>query len=262
MQKLGAKLADGRTAEVFAWGDDQVLKLYRTGWRRQTVEFEYRQALASQQTGYRVPLVDRVVELDGRAGIIYQRVEGSTMLASLWQKVWRFPQFSRQMAALHAEMHARQAQGLEPAHERLAGKIAAVEAFTPAEKKALQTRLFRLPREEKLLHGDFHPDNILMTPNGPVIIDWIDATVGHPLADVARSAVILRFGLPPEERMGRFLVGCMRRIYLREYFRRSSFPRAALEPWLLVVAAGRLSEQIPHERAELLAFVRARLALD
>ena len=28
----GPRLAEGRTAELFAWGDDQVLKLFRNNW--------------------------------------------------------------------------------------------------------------------------------------------------------------------------------------------------------------------------------------
>lgn len=261
MQTHGPKLADGRTAEVFAWGDDQVIKLYRPGWKRRTVDFEYRQALASQQTGYRVPQVEQVIELDGRIGIIYQRVEGNTMLHVLMKRLYRLPHFARQMADLHAEMHTKTARDLEPVHERLAGKISAVADFTDKEKHTLQTRLFQLPREEKLMHGDFHPDNILLTPNGPVIIDWIDATLGHPLADVARTVMIFRFGVPPEEKVIRLLIGRITRIYLRRYFKHSPYSQAELDAWIPVVAAGRLSEGISHEREPLLAFVRSWLSI-
>lgn len=259
MEKLGPKLADGRTAEVFAWGDDQVLKLYRHGWPRRTVEFEYRQALASQMTGYRVPQVEQVIDLDERTGIIYQRMEGRTMLSVLEKRPYRYPHFARQMADLHAEMHTRPASGLEESSERLAWKISDAEALTPEEKKKLHTHLSRLPQEKKLLHGDFHPGNILLTSDGPIIIDWIDATMGHPLADVARTIVIGKFGVPPEMGIVGFLFKQMIRIYLRRYFQQSIYPRADLAAWLPVVAAGRLNENIPHEREALLSFVRAYL---
>jgi hypothetical protein len=260
MEAMGPKIADGRTAEVFAWGEGQVLKLYRPDWRRGAVDFEYRQALASQQTGYRVPKVDRVVEVDGRYGIIYERVEGETMLHSLLRNLLRFPAYAHQMADMHADMHRRDASGLEPVRERLAGKIQAVDALSPEEKYTIQAELFRLPEETKLLHGDFHPDNILLTYRGPMIIDWIDATLGHPLADVARTWVIGNYGVPPEEKVGRVLFKIMIRIYLRRYFHQSPYTRAGLQDWLLPVAAGRLSENIPHEKEALLDFVRKRLA--
>jgi hypothetical protein len=257
--KPGPKLADGRTAEVFAWGDDQVLKLYRDGWPRRVAEFEHGQALASQQTGYRVPIVGEILEIEGRVGILYERVGGSTMLVQIIKKPYRFPHFSRLMTDLHLEMHQREAENLEPVQERLAGKIQAVSEFDEDTQNTLLRHLFSLPEETKLLHGDFHPDNILLTNNGPVIIDWIDATLGHPLADVARTVVIGTYGVPPEEYFGRFIFSTMVKLYLRRYFQHSPYSRTDLDNWMLPVAAGRLSEQIPHETAPLHAFVQARL---
>lgn len=251
----GPKLADGRTAEVFAWGDGQVLKLYRPGWNRRTVEFERRQALASQQTGYRVPQVGDIVEVEGRFGIEYERIEGRTMLDAIQQQPLRFWEFSRLMTDMHLDMHARTAQGLESAVERLAGKIRRVEAFDQKTRDVILNRLFELPQEDKLLHGDFHPLNILLTSDGPVIIDWIDATRGHPLADVARTAVIAHFAVPKEQRFSRFLFRNMARTYLKRYLRFSPYSRKELRDWMLPVAAGRIEENIAHEIEPLLKFV-------
>ena len=88
MIEKGQLLAEGRTAEIYAWGASQVLKLYRQGWPARSAQYEYRQALASQQTGYRVPAVGELVEVDGRHGITYQRVEGRTMLQEIMKKPW------------------------------------------------------------------------------------------------------------------------------------------------------------------------------
>jgi len=37
---------------------------------------------------------------------------------------------------------------------------------------------------DTLVHGDFHPGNVALTDEGPVLIDWSDAAVTHPLVDV------------------------------------------------------------------------------
>jgi aminoglycoside phosphotransferase (APT) family kinase protein len=253
--KPGPKLADGRTAEVFAWGEDQILKLYREGWRRHTAEFEHKQALASQQTGYRVPQVGEIVEIGNRVGILYQRVEGETMLNNFQKNMLIFPAVVRQMADLHIEMHQCEASGLETITQRLNDKIRRVDLLTSTVRDKILKHLHTLPSDNKLLHGDFHPDNILLTPDGPVIIDWIDATLGHPLADVARTMVIGLFGIPPEEKVGRFMIRRMLRGYLRRYFRSSPYSRTDLDAWILPVAAGRLEENIPHETELLLAYV-------
>lgn len=257
--KLGSKFADGRTAEVYTWGGDQILKLYRKGWPRRTAEFEHRQALASQQTGYCVPLVGEVIEINGRFGIIYQRVYGQTMINKIIEKPTTIFHCAYQMADLHLEMHLREAQNMELVNERLAWKIQSVPAFDEEKKSVLLNHLSGLPQDNKLLHGDFHPGNIMLTATGPVIIDWIDAVIGHPLADVARTFVIANFGIPPEERFNRLLFRTMLRIYLKHYFEHSPYTRSQFEEWLLPVAAGRLSEEIPHETAPLHAYVNKLL---
>jgi aminoglycoside phosphotransferase (APT) family kinase protein len=43
----------------------------------------------------------------------------------------------------------------------------------------------------RVLHLDLHPDNVILTYRGPVLIDWRNATEGPPDLDVALSALIL-----------------------------------------------------------------------
>ena len=60
---------------------------------------------------------------------------------------------------------------------------------------ALHTRLHALPPRpgstEPVLHLDLHPENVVLTERGPVVIDWTNATDGPPDLDIAVSAVIL-----------------------------------------------------------------------
>jgi aminoglycoside phosphotransferase len=45
--------------------------------------------------------------------------------------------------------------------------------------------LARLVVPETLMHGDFHPGNVMISDGGVVIIDWTDGCVGHPFFDLA-----------------------------------------------------------------------------
>jgi len=42
-----------------------------------------------------------------------------------------------------------------------------------------------------LVHLDLHPDNVMLTDGGPVVIDWSNATSGPSTLDAAMSALIL-----------------------------------------------------------------------
>jgi aminoglycoside phosphotransferase (APT) family kinase protein len=42
-----------------------------------------------------------------------------------------------------------------------------------------------------LIHGDYHPENVLMTPDGrPAVIDWSGATLADPRIDVANTMLL------------------------------------------------------------------------
>jgi aminoglycoside phosphotransferase (APT) family kinase protein len=42
-----------------------------------------------------------------------------------------------------------------------------------------------------LLHLDLHPENVILSPAGPVVIDWANARRGEPLLDVVYTGIIV-----------------------------------------------------------------------
>ena len=41
-----------------------------------------------------------------------------------------------------------------------------------------------------VVHGDLHPQNVIATDDGPVVIDWRNAKEGAPELDIAMTAII------------------------------------------------------------------------
>ena len=72
----------------------------------------------------------------------------------------------------------------------------------------LHGRLHEIPFEgATLLHRDLHPDNVILSPEGPVVVDWTNAGAGDPDFDVALVWVILLgTGEPVAERFARDFV--------------------------------------------------------
>ena len=102
--------------------------------------------------GFPVPQVLEVLD----DGLVLELVEGPTMLADLGRRPWRLRAHARALAALHDRLHRIGYDGA------------------------------------KLLHLDLHPDNVLLGPSGPVVIDWTNARAGDPALDVALTWVIAR----------------------------------------------------------------------
>lgn len=98
-----------------------------------------------------------------------------------------------------------QARGADLVMERLDGPTmlsaflaGEVDAFEAAGCLAdLHHRLHALPprlsecQDVRILHLDLHPENVMLTSRGPVVIDWRNATEGPEDLDVALTAVIL-----------------------------------------------------------------------
>src|SRR5688500_808203 len=102
--------------------------------------------------GFPVP---RVHEVRPDA-LVLERIDGPTMGQALTRRPWEVLRHVRILADLHHRLHAIPFEGLT------------------------------------LIHFDLHPDNVLVTPQGPVLIDWTNARGGSAAADIAMTWLILQ----------------------------------------------------------------------
>ncbi|MCI0439223.1 MAG: phosphotransferase [Chloroflexi bacterium] len=264
MADKGKLLAHGRTAEVFEWGDGQVIKLLRAGFSASALERESAKTRAAYDAGLPVPKTYGIVEVEGRQGIVFERVVGPSLLQEAMAGRVALPDAARLLAELHAELHERSIPGLPSLKERMKVDIQAATSITNELRQAALDALDRLPDGDAVCHGDFHPDNVLMSPRGPMVIDWNNATRGNPLADVAKTLALINAGSPPPDlRLGEQFESArnlINEIYLERYAELRGVARQQIEAWLLPVAAARLWENIAGERERLLAMVEKSLA--
>ena len=78
----GPLLAKGRTAEVYAWGEGKVLKLFVEGRGADQVEYEFALAQKIAAAGLDIPAAFETREIRGRHGIIYERITGRSNIRS------------------------------------------------------------------------------------------------------------------------------------------------------------------------------------
>jgi aminoglycoside phosphotransferase (APT) family kinase protein len=264
----GAQIGQGRTAEVYAWGEDQILKLYQEHIPGHLVEQEFIVTQAAQAAGLPVPAVDRLVQVDGRCGIVFERLEGPSMLKDLAARPWKLFPLARQLGQLHAQIHtSSMPPGMPSQYKQIEKGIEAASDLPQSIKTASQACLAALPAGEALCHGDFHPDNVLLTARGPVIIDWMTGTRGHPLADVCRTLLLFQTtalppGIPlPMRLMMNASRALIQAVYLNRYLQIHPASRQQINAWQLPLMAARLREveQYPREKQLLLARIQTAL---
>ncbi|WP_411083885.1 phosphotransferase [Streptomyces sp. cmx-18-6] len=161
----GQLLGSGRTADVYELDGSWVLRRYRdrTDTTGELAVMSYVRAF-----GYPVPRIGPPAEGARPTDLVLQRLTGPTMAEALMTGAMGAAEGGALLARLLRELHA-----IPP---RVSGDP-----------------------EDCILHLDLHPENVMLTERGPVVIDWSTATEGPPGFDRAMSALTLaRVALAPE----------------------------------------------------------------
>jgi Ser/Thr protein kinase RdoA (MazF antagonist) len=242
-EAIGRLLGAGARADVFEWGD-RVIKLYRSPDAEAAAFREAAIQAAVESLGLPVPAVWGAQQVDGRWGVVFDRVKAASFAQRMRDSPDIVPLYIEHLARLHLRVHTHAAPQLASLKVKLTSDIAAMKLIERPRKSALLSGLAGMPDGDRLCHGDFHPMNVLGEPAQPVVIDWPDARRGDPAADVCRSYLLL---LLHEEQFAA--------PYLDAYCRAGSMRREAIIAWLPYIAAARLVENVQGEAPRLLAMV-------
>lgn len=243
--KIGPLLGSGKMAEAFHYGD-HVLKLYRDPANRSVAFGEAAILAIVGDHGLPSPAVHAAGCYAGRWGLVMDRAPGQPLASLATADPTLVPAALETMVQLHLAMHARTETRLSPLKPRLADRLRHAPGLDTALRDTLLARLAALPEASRLCHGDFHPFNIIGPPGAAMIVDWPDASSGPPAADVARSYLLMRHGA------GHALADA----YLERYVAMSGITEADIRAWLPIIAAARLTENVPDENERLLALAR------
>jgi len=256
---LPKPIAEGRTAEIHEWADGHILKLYRDWCPPHWVEEEARVARAIMAAGIPSPAVGEIIEVNGRRGLVYERITGLSMLRDLNTHPWMFPKHARQLARLHVQINQLQIPGLQSYKDGLMNAIQHTSHLSERLREKALKILSTLEEGDEVCHGDFHPGNVLLAEKGPIVIDWMTARRGNRWADVARTNLLLTIGAKSAGKQVhtalKLLIRLYGQLYIKHYRKQIPDLHNELAQWMPVIAAARLNEDIAPERDVLIKMV-------
>jgi hypothetical protein len=185
-ETVGRLLAAGQRAEVFEWGD-RVVKLCRSTGSKQVIFGKAAINAAVEALGLPVPAVWSVQQIDGRWGIVFDRVSGVSFAEQMLGDPAVIPQRLQILVRLHARIHAHMVDQFSSLKGWLTTRITRTMLLDEPQRQILLNGLREMPDGDHLCHGDFHPRNVLGEASKPIVVDWPNACCGDPAADVCRS---------------------------------------------------------------------------
>jgi uncharacterized protein (TIGR02172 family) len=275
--KLGKKIGEGGNSEVFEWENkNRVIKLAKPNTNLSDLEREFKNNQIAWEMGLSVPQPIEIVEFDHRPGIVFERIFGETLKERLFKNLIKHntvdqPKIDwndvRYTARLLSEIHSLSHDEIPPQRNFLKRQILSVDYLREDEKEKVIGILDSLPIKNQFCHGDPNPNNILMNDGSPVLIDWNNATNGNPETDIAEYIIMIKYAiLPPDT--PRIVVKhfdsireTIIKIFMDEYTLLTGTTYDEVDPWIVPIAARKLSaDAITEEEKELLVKeIRIRL---
>ncbi|MER5646774.1 phosphotransferase [Streptosporangium sp. NPDC002524] len=156
--KVGPLIVAGYDCEIFEAGPGRVVRRSRDG---RSLEREAAVMRHARRHGFPAP---EIFDADG-PDILMERVAGPTLLEEAARVPGRAAEHGGLLAGLLRELSAVRSPGWLQAAAGRPGN--------------------------RLLHLDLHPGNVLVTGDGPRVVDWANAARGAPGADAACTWLIL-----------------------------------------------------------------------
>ncbi len=249
-------IAEGRTATIHEWDDTYVVKLFRDWVDPAYIAYEARLGAFAASLTDLVPSFGGVVDVNGKQGLLYARVDGENLWVYAHRQQWDVPALAQDLAKLQFDIHQLPLPLEHPVptiQDRLHKEIMEVDLLSEEKRGQLAETLATLTGNV-LLHGDFHPANVMKTSAGLMVIDWPNALIGPPVAEVARLDIIfyghnINDDKPDWQKQGEL---SFFRTYRDTYFELADLNQADYEQWLPIMAAQRLHEGFPNQEAWLL----------
>ena len=142
---IGPLIGRGYYAEVFAYGEGKVVKLFDDGRDVDSAEHEARLTSVARESGIPAPKIYDVVTVNDRVGIVMERIDGENMIQWGTSLPWRVYTGAKLMARLHADMHSRRDVDIPAPQEEMLDRIQTASGVDESVKRQAMERLATLP---------------------------------------------------------------------------------------------------------------------
>lgn len=191
-----------------------------------------------EETGLKIPKLLDVSKTENGWAITREYIEGKSLSELMAENPDKEDEYLENFVNLQLEIHSKKAIHLNKIKDKMNAKISA-SSYEATVRYDLHNRLEGVKKHNKVLHGDFCPSNIIVTPSGEYyVIDWAHATQGNASADAARTYLL--FNLQGNKELAEK--------YLALFCKKADIPKQLVQQWMPIVACSQSVKNVPGEK--------------
>lgn len=191
-----------------------------------------------EETGLKIPKLLDVRKTDTGWAITREYIEGKTLSELMKENPEKKDEYLEKFVELQLEIHSKKSPHLNKIKDKMHAKISA-SSYEATIRYDLHNRLDGMKKHDKVLHGDYCPANVIVTPSGDYyIIDWSHATQGNASADAARTYLI--FTLQGDDETAEK--------YLNLFCKKSDIAKQLVWQWMPIVACSQSTKNVAREK--------------
>ena len=181
----------GTNGEVYRVDRETIIKVFQKSVPPEEIERERKLARQALLEGIPTAISYSVVMAGDRYGIIFELIDADTLSATLKSKPDEYEAYTAQYIQLFKKIHSIKGspKNFTNIKDIYYNAIDYCRDYYTGEELAwLKALVASVPDTGTLIHGDYHPNNIMVQNGELILIDMGDMTLGHPIFDFLATA--------------------------------------------------------------------------
>ena len=195
-------LGAGGHGKVLRLNADTIVKLYYAGDSIEDIKREQDYAKKAFVMGVPTAIPFDIVKCEDMYGLVFELVNADIVSNYLNKHPDQLEEIARKYAQTLKQLHETHvaAGALSSTKELYRTRIEGLRAYMTDEEVDTLLRINdAIPVGDTVVHGDYHPKNVMIQNGELIMIDMADLTTGHPLYDLGSMA--LTHHLPSDARI-------------------------------------------------------------
>ena len=180
-------IAKGANGAVYRYDDETILKTYYSKDALPEIQQERESARKAFVLGINTAIPYGIVRVGDGYGTVTELLNAVNVTKLLCEDPVNIEKPVEYYVELLKSIHEVEAEDgdFPDMRETALGWADFVSAYIPeAESKKLRAMIEELPKQNTLMHGDYHTNNIMIQNGEPLLIDLDTLSVGHPVFEL------------------------------------------------------------------------------